>query len=283
MEWCRTPVVAIEDTVCYSRYCGYMAHLLLQASGRYTPPELQAESWTCTARVALVFGSIDDTGTLPTWSASAADEHTSVTDREVRSNYNISDGANTFSPTDYLEQQGEIAWVNLFAAAASNISFHAEIAELALYPIGSTGHVMEAGAAGTKAVARAVYEHGYPGVRGASVNQLGNPLTVSSCVSWQTKLVGRKGRGRMFLPGVISDCDNGTWAPADQAEFLDAGVAFANSLKLSAAGYNASLIVTGHPWTEYGKVMSVRSGRVPDTQRRRDAQLQEQYLVGPVA
>lgn len=258
-----------------------MPHLLLQASGKYRDPSLEAESWTCTARIALVFGGgVDDVAPLPTWSPQDATESTIDPGRVTDSNYNISDGGNTFSPTDFLHDQGEAAWKAIFLAA-TGIASQAWIHKLALYPIGTNGLTMET-SPGVKAVAASVYESTYAGMSGSNGNSNG-PMTVSTCVSWQSRISGKRGRGRMYLPYYVAGVSLGLFHPTDQANVATAGVDFGAGLELNnVGGISTALIVTGHPWTSYGRVTQVRSGRVPDTQRRRDAQLQEQYVSLPM-
>ena len=258
-----------------------MSHLLLQASGGYNVGELQAESWTCTTRLALVLGgAVDPVAGLPSWSANTADEDQPATGRVTTSNWNVGSSGNTFSPTDYLVNEAEVAWKSIFAALGTEISAMCVLRSLKLYPIGSNGKTQDAGAPGVKAVASSEFEDSYTGLTGNTSKA--NPLTVSSVLSWQTPVSGGKGRGRMYLPAVSTSVANGVWPTAAQTKFLAAGVGFIQKLTTNAAGISVAPIVTGHPWTHYGRITSVKSGRVPDTQRRRDAQIQEMHMVGKV-
>ena len=112
------------------------------------------------------------------------------------------------------------------------------------------------------------------------------PLQTSLVASLRTQQIGRRGRGRIYLPPLASSvmassgADAGTVAAATRAAI---GAQVGNMLKalqLKGTGPNslwAACIVTGAPYTAYSIINQVRIGNTIDTQKRRRASIAEVY------
>jgi hypothetical protein len=256
-------------------------HLLLKASGDYVPSTLPGEIWECNVRLALVFGAVDSIGTLPSnWSPEPWPISRTETDWTIVSNWRTHVGVEGFSPDDYLNDQAAGAWTDFMAAA--DLSNQCRLRTLGLYPIiGPSGNTAPAPPFAEGTPALLTWTDAYP-TGGSSSTQL--PPQDSVAVSWQTNQVGRRGKGRIYLPSatssVLSQAHIGT---TPQGEIRDAAVAFLEALSYSSGaedGAHVRPIVTGHPWAQYGVITSARVGNIMDTQRRRRNRLTEVYVSG---
>lgn len=264
-----------------------MPHLLLQVTGGYASNRtaLQSESWTCTTRLVLNTGNIDDIATLPTWVASSADEINIQTGFTTESNWNVKSGIDTFSPTDFLDNEATAAWTALLGATGFFPSA-VLLYRMNLYPVGTNGKVMEIdGLPGAKAVAEKNFDQGSE-LKGTSSGAM-TPPDVSYALSWQTKRSDGRGRGRMYSPPPVlavmgTDANDGVLDPAKQQVLLDAGVAYIQAMDGTSGAWGYKPAVIGSPWTNYSAIKAVRVGRNPDTQRRRTRQVSESYLSSQV-
>ena len=107
--------------------------------------------------------------------------------------------------------------------------------------------------------------------------------------SHRSAQIGRKGRGRMFLPAVNPnqlDQSKGQFTAASVTAAAAAQKALLEALTYSPVGPtdgHTHAIITGKPFTQYGKIDTVMIGAVPDTQRRRRKSLAQTYTSVPVA
>lgn len=258
-------------------------HLLVEASGVYTNAHLTEEIWAVTVRCALVFGTVDEAGTLPSnWNPVAANVNRTETDWKITGNWGISGGPGlTFSPDDYLDGQVAPAFRTWIAAGA--MSSLVQLTSCKVYPIGSpTG----------RAVPAPPYSQGTPIVLDWTQNfPVGTgtsgvfPPQIALVASHTTPQPGRRGRGRMFLPGLaISTDDTGQIKTGSQTTVLDAQIALLEALSVDGgvdpANFSLRPIVTGKPYVNYGMITGVNVGNRYDTQRRRRNQLTETRISG---
>jgi len=237
--------------------------------GGYNTALLAAETWAVNISLALVFGAIDDEADFPTLDIEPATLTGSGTNVTTTSNW-LAQGAPTFSfdPSSWLVDQGAVACNHFFQSDA--FSSLMEVREMALYPIDSTGR-----AAGGRSA------HGTfttPLVGTGSSTLL--PTEVSSCLSWQTPLIGRRGRGRIYLPGLPTEIVNDNSSVGTDYINLctSSGATLCQDLVLdsiSSSEPHVKPVVTGHPWTHYGVIKSLNMGNIFDAQRRRRRQLDE--------
>jgi hypothetical protein len=254
-------------------------HLYLTFYGRYSEATLDTETWQTGIRLALVFGTVDDVGTLPNNWEPVATSHDEADDNWTLSGNWSVDGplAQTFDPASYMVDYGiptAKAWIN-----QNTIHENAYLTGLKLFPIGTDGRAVPAVpyAQGSpiEVVMTDATDHG--GGSGTAM-----PLQLSAVVSNRTLQTGRAGRGRNYIPGPMVNALASSTNPHISTTY--AGYYLANHIAtlegLSYTGTGGSTahvrpIVTGGGYNKYGMITSVRVGNVFDTQRRRRRSLQE--------
>lgn len=253
-------------------------HLLLRASGDYVPNTLPGEIWQNDIRLALVFGTVDDIGTLPNdWSPQAHTISRTESDWTITGNWNTNVGLNIFQPDDYLNDQAAPAWTDFMANA--HLSNQVRLRRLQLFPIGAPdGKAVPAVPFAVGTACDLEYTSAYP-TGGEGGTQL--PPQNSIAVSWRTHQIGAHGRGRIFLPSSASgSLSQAKVAAGTQTDIVAAGVTLLEALAFTGTGSLAAHvrpIVTGKPFTRYGTITQVRVGSIMDTQRRRRNRLTEVY------
>lgn len=260
-------------------------HLLLSIIGDYTDAANVTESWVNTLRLALVFGAVDPVGTLPSdWNPVAQTINRTETFWTITSNWKITKAGASFQPDDYLNNQVAPAvstWMGAFARSS-----RVRVRELKLSPIGApTGRVVPAAPYTSGTPCLLTYTSAYPA--GGNSGEL-LPLQNAAVASHRTAQVGRHGRGRMYVNGlVVGDVQaDGRFAPGQKVGALSGQVALLQGLSYTGAGLGAPQvrpIVTGKPWVNYGIIEQVRVGDVIDTQRRRRRNLVESISSAPVS
>lgn len=245
-------------------------HLYLVAKGSYEDSSLSAETWQTGIRLWADISVPDDQGNLPTTGDYASDSGSSTEgDWDITWDWQwTTTGGTVIVPHDYLNDQAGPAFAAFFNAAY--VSAKTRCDSLTLYPMLATGRVFEA----RKAVL--TYHTGPPGTD--SSNML--PPEVSCCLSLQTPQVGRRGRGRMYMPpaGTGEVSSQGFVSSGHTAALATAGATLMAALAVESidpSSTHVRPIVTGVPYTRYGVVESVNVGNVWDAQRRRRRQLIE--------
>jgi predicted nucleic acid-binding Zn ribbon protein len=252
--------------------------MYLVVQGGYSDSANSAEIWQFGVRLALVFGTIDPTGTLPNdWDVLPATNSATTGNWDNTSTWIAEQSpSNDFDPMDYLTDQVEPSLEAFLSSGA--FSSHSIVQQVKLSPIDHLGHVI----GGRTAIGAA--NTSLPG--NASGNQL--PLEVALAVSTQTQVIGRRGRGRFYLPAhsVSQVSTDGRVSSTLASALLPAAVDFIEGLTFSSVGPlgpHVHAIVTGSPWTSYGTVTSLRLGDIWDAQRRRRRQLDETYTSASVS
>lgn len=259
-------------------------HLLLTWGGDYTDTQNSTEVWQNSLRLALVFGNVDDVGTLPSnWDPVAASVSRTETHWTITSNWTVDGpGTQTFSPDDFLNDQVAPAldtWVG-----QSGIADRLRLRWVKCFPIGSNG----------RAVPAPPYSQGTPCLlEWTSSYPLGDdggnmlPLQCAGVVSHRSNQTGRRGRGRVFRGGLsVNANDIHAMIPSTIAGYWkDAEIALLEAVAINVGSGPGDLVKTrpaviGSPWTQYGVITQVRVGDRVDTQRRRRAQLEETYVSG---
>lgn len=259
-------------------------HLLLTFGGSYTDASVDAESWQVGIRLALVMGSVDAVGTLPSnWDPVAHDINRTESLWTITGNWRIASltPPATFNPDDYLNDQAAPAWTTFLASTICSDKLKTEYAKL--YPIGApSGRAIPAVPYTSGTPCTLAWTSAYP--KGGSGSNL-LPLQNSFAVSWRTGQIGRRGRGRMFMPPttVAAPDAHGFLSSTFQTNVKNAAVAFLEDLAVTPVGPTAPHvrpIVTGSPFTQYGVINQVRVDNVIDTQRRRRRSLEGTILSG---
>jgi hypothetical protein len=250
-------------------------HLLLNWGGSYTQSADQPEIWQNGLRLIVVFGDIDTTGTLPSnWDVVPASQVDTDGNWDNTNVFGVDGpGLQTFDPLSYMKDYVQPTLEAYLST--SSFSSTTTLEFLKLSPIGPDGLVIGG---------RTCLSMANTSLTGA---QTGDrlPPQLSLGVSWQTPVIGRRGRGRIFLPSNAASqlTSAGRMSSTPQGAAKDAAVTMLEGLAYQAvggSGPNVQPIVTGDPWTNYGVITGVRVGDVLDTQRRRRDQLAETYVSG---
>lgn len=254
-------------------------HLLATFRGDYTDADLSAETWQVGVRFRASNTGGDSVGTLPNdFAPAAATINRDETNWTITGNWHLAGPAlATISADDWLNDQLAPAAATMIAS--SRFSNLVRLRRIDVYPIGTNG----------KAVPAPPYSAGTPVslVWKTSVEPKGTgtgsimPLQISCVASWRTQQVGRRGRGRVFLPpftvaALTADARFASSLP-DEVAGLCSNWLTDSAVDSGVSSTYIDAIVTGSPWNSYAKINNVRVGNVPDTQRRRRRQLVESY------
>ena len=261
-------------------------HLLLAFGGDYGAgaPALAAESWQCTIRCALVFGGIDDVGTLPNnWSPTPANINRVETNWTITGNWTVQQLPGTlFAPDDWLNNQVMPA-LSTWIQTPSVISTSVRLRFAKVFPIGTTGRAVPAPPYTTGTPILGTWTGTPPaGAVGGTIMPPQNSVVMSQ----RTSQIGRRGRGRFFAPPTgTSAVAAGILSSTYQTAMAAAHVALleALSVKLTVPNtINVRPSVIGKPWTQYAIINESRIGSVIDTQRRRRRSVVETTVNTPV-
>lgn len=260
-------------------------HLLLEIGGSYTSASgASSEIWATTLRFAIVFGTVDDTGTLPSTLGVLTHEVNRVeTGWTIVGNWKISNLGIDWSPDDWLNDvvAGTVSTWIATVIASSVVT----VETLKLYPIiGPSGKAIPNPDQTQGSPMTLTFTGTLPHGGGTSFPL---PLQNSVVASHRTQQVGRRGRGRMYLPVMAADGIDaaGRLTSTRQADVLAAQVAMVGGLYFSGTGtdlFNVRPIVTGKPYAKYGVISEVQVGNVMDTQRRRRDRLEETRISTPI-
>lgn len=255
-------------------------HILLTFGGDYVDSPNSAEVWQNSLRFALVFGTVDPVGTLPSnWDPVAVDVNRTETDWTITGNWTTQGpGGSNFNPDDWLNDQVAPALDTWLGTSGISDGIRATWAKV--FPIGTNGQAIPAPPYSTGSPILLSWTSAYPtGDDGANLL----PLQNSVVCSHRTSQTGRSGRGRMYRAGVSANANDssGRIGSTYTAFFLDAQIALLEALAVTTSGpgaFGLRPIITGKPYTRYGVINQVRVGDRMDTQRRRRNALDETYV-----
>lgn len=266
-------------------------HLYCVASGGYaaTPTALADEIWQFGIRIGIKPNSgFDPIGTLADdWDVVPANIDRTETAWTITSNWTTEAGVSDLDVGDYLNDQLGPAFRD-FIATSTLLSANVQLRQLRLYPIGSPdGKVIPAPPYAQGSPALLTYTGTQPvgGTSGAMM-----PTQNAVVVSTRTQQVGRKGRGRFYLPPIAAGtmgtgADGGVLPSAWRTTAATAAKDLLEALQLNATtgGIEARAIVIGAPFTQYALINSVRVGNVVDGQVRRRNSITETYTSQSVS
>jgi hypothetical protein len=250
-------------------------HVYLVVSGGYV--SIPEEHWQYGIRFALgswVSAPADD-GPLPTFVIDADSVNRTETDWTITSAWKTTIAAQNFQPDDWLNDQVAPA---VFDNFGNGLWGDVRVDSVKASPITATGHVAEG------RTSLLTWTSNHP-LGSGSVNPL--PLENSLAVSWNTTRPGPKGRGRIYYPVMshtVTDAE-GRCSTTQVNNTLAEVVAQIEAMVYQATGGGTLKIfpiVTGSPWSQYGKITEARVGNVIDTQRRRRRQTKEVYTGATV-
>lgn len=264
-------------------------HLYVVAQGDYTDSSLAGEVWQTGIRYfASATGTPDPVGTFPSsWDVVPMTHARTETDWRIDGNWSVEGGINDLDPADWLNDQLAPAFAAWMGQAA--ISSVCRLRALKVYPIGApTGVVIPAPPYSAGSPVTLTWTSNYP-VGGGSATAM--PLQCSLVMSHRTGQIGRRGRGRSYLPpspiGAMSTA--GSSASKVAAGYISGSLAAQvalledTAIDVAGAGFNCRPAITGSPWEDYAIITSVQVGDYFDTQRRRRNALNETYSTTAVS
>lgn len=250
-------------------------HLLLTINGYNAGTALQGETWQCGIRFLLDFGLSEPApiGTLPDdWNPTAVTINRDETDWTITGNW-YADGPLTasFQADDWLNDQVAPAMYDWMVGTKQ--SSNCRITSLNVYPIGApSGRSLPAPPYSSGSPVTLTWKTPY----GAGTTSGVLPLQCSIVASHRSAQVGRRGRGRIYLPptgsAVITD---GVLSGTNPQTVANAHAAMLEAVCDIPATPRLRPIVTGKPWSSYAVIQSVEVGNVIDTQQRRRRSLVE--------
>lgn len=262
-------------------------HLLLLIGGSYTDSTLSTETWQCGYRCSLNFGGgLDPVGTLPNdWNVVAASISRTETDWTIDGNWSVQGSlGETFAADDWLNDQVAPAVADWMLA--STMSSHTQVDYLKVAPIGApSGHYIPAPPYAAGSPVTLTWTSSKPVGTNANPHL---PLQVAAVLSHRTAQVGRRGRGRAFRAGFTTGAvgADGLFSSTMMSSVLAAEVAFLEAIALSLSVPNiiqVRPIITGAPFTSYGRIDAVAMDQVPDTQRRRSKSITKSVSTASVS
>lgn len=254
-------------------------HLLLNIRGDYTPAGLAAETWQIGVRWRASNTMADPVGSVPTdFAPIAATINRDETDWLITGNWFLQGPTtSTVHPDDWLNDQVAPAIAAWWGT--TRVSSQCRIVRLDVYPIGNNGKAIPAPPYAGGSPVSLVYKAGQQPVGAGGGNLL--PPQVSIVASLRTQQIGRRGRGRVYLPptGVGIAGSDGRVASTQPAPLAGDVSQFLTDCTVHEALTEVFIdpIVTGAPYSDYAVINQVRVGDVFDTQRRRRRNLTEAY------
>lgn len=251
-------------------------HLLLTISGGYTDSTLSGEIWQVGLRLALVYGTVDDVGTLPnTWAPKATSISRTETNWTITGNWFAEQvPGDPFAVDDWLNDT--VAPAVATWQATSPVATHCRVDSLKVYPIGSPlGRAVPAPPYAAGSPISLDWTSSHP--VGGNANPL-LPLQNALVLSHRTTQVGRHGRGRMYRAGLTTGAigsDSLITSTVRTAQ-VNAQVALLEAIATGSGltgVWNVRPCVTGAPYVNYALISQVIVDDVMDTQRRRTKQL----------
>lgn len=259
-------------------------HLRLVAGGGWTTGAIVNEEWAVGVRLVIKDGTVDDIGTMQdTWSVDSQIVNRTETHWGIVGNWKLSHLGATFSPDDYLNDQAAPAFATWMQALPAH-SDQCRMDWLKLSVIGTNGREVPPPGQTQGTPMTLTWTSSSPaGLNGGDLLPIQNALVASH----RTHVTGRRGRGRMFIPGFTASIVNhqGEMTSTSTDNTRAAQIALLEALALDVGGLvsvSVRPVVTGLPFTNYGVIDEVRVGNVMDTQRRRRGSLVETYSIGAV-
>lgn len=248
-------------------------HLLVVCSGDYTATAaaLTQETWQTGIRATLVFGSVDDIGTLPNnWDPAPKSINRTESGWTITGNWMIDGpGLETWEVDDWLNDQLAPAFTS-WVQRTNCFSQRVQLNTIKVYPIGAGGQVVPAPPYAVGTPVTLTFTGTPPG--GALGGAL-LPPQLSVVASHRTTQVGRRGRGRSFLPpGSALQLSEGILGSTYQTALLNSQVTLLEDIAYDNAGPGTSTIrpiITGQPFVDYAVITQVQVDSILDTQRRR--------------
>jgi len=241
------------------------------------------ETWQCGLRLYVHYGSSfpGDHGDFGGEDLIETSVSRTETDWDIVSSFKVGFLTNVFNVDDYLNDQAAPAWAALINDCAS---VHVQLDSIKASPILDSGDVWE------DRTAELTWTAAFP-IGSLSGDML--PTSISSLLSVKTGLVGRRGRGRLFLPpaGKTQLDADGRMTSTAQTNLVGFGQTFFPDVAYKSPaypGWSAVPIVAGKgpgsaTFDHWGRIDSVNVNNVFSDQRRRKRQAVASRVAGGVS
>jgi hypothetical protein len=250
-------------------------HLTLSGGYTFTTPE----TWQMGINFMLINSTTtpNNQGELPTFTPDPISVHRVESNWTIDSTWHVDMGAGAvFEPDDWLNDQ---VAATLFGTVFPRCSDKVRLLHIKANPVDHTGHVVG------DHFSLLTWTSSFTGG-----SESGNPMPLenSIAVSWQTPVLGKKGRGRIYTPVPASNSTDseGLLTSTLQDGLRDDCKAMLEGFALTGTLLNPVWmlpIVCAQDPTTYGVITSVRVGQVIDTQRRRRRSQPEDYHTAAVS
>lgn len=256
------------------------SHLYVVAQGSYRSGAAAGgkEIWQTGFRVGIGVGNGEPAsmGTLDTFGVVARPRTRNESTFTVEGNWTTEMGISDLDPVDWLADQVGPAWGGFVSSAI--FCSDVQLDTVKVYPIArDTGKVEPAPPYAQGTPVTLTYKAGsHPSGAGSQ----GLPLNASVVASLRTQQIGRRGRGRMYLPPApTSYMGNMLLTSAAQTAIGTATRLLLEGCRLNVStnGVWAYPIVTGGTYRDYAMVTRVLVGNVVDSQNRRRRGIDETY------
>lgn len=254
-------------------------HLYVVLQGDYSSTQMAGEIWQTGLRFGAspAAGTPVDVGPLDPFEVVALNQTVAEPTYNISSNWTTEMGLNDLDPVSWLNDQvrpAAAAWIS----AANLFSSSVRLKSILVYPIRSPdGHVEPAPPYLAGSPCRLDYTSSFP--TGAVAGML--PPQTTAVVSTRTSQVGRRGRGRMFIPPFGASASSfGRLIGSAQTAAGAATKTMIEAMRLDGGGPGGVWvypIVTGAPFSAYAVINQLRVGDVFDTQQRRRRSLVESF------
>lgn len=252
-----------------------ITHVHLAIHGRYKAATLAGEEWQFGIDFVPILGAtLEDVWSVtPNFDATYVPKTTSGTGYLGESNFLLEGGQNDIDPLDWLEDQVMPAAI-AYLGTANMFTDQTYIDDITCWPyVGQHVKQLPVGAAYATITPTVTT---WDGAVTSSTGAL--PPYASYAVSKETIANVPRGRGRFFPP---HNAYYNTWygqdgllAAAGRTAHAGAAATFLAALKVADADFTMWPVVIGNPWTTAYKIVGVSVDNLPDTQRRRKAQLE---------
>jgi hypothetical protein len=245
-------------------------HLYATVQGSYVSALLAGETWQFGVRFCTRPGltAPPALGSFVPFGVVAHNTSRVESDWTINGNWTTEMGASDLDVGDWLNDQVAPAAVTMLTS--SNFSSQVRLDAIKAYPIRTPdGHAQPAIPYATGSPMALEFTGTHP--VGAGSGAL--PPQVSAVASLRTSQVGRRGRGRCFLPALpVGYLASGTLDGSAASGIATAFATFLGSCALNGTGPGGvwvQPVVTGGTYTDYSVVDLVRVSTILDTQRRR--------------
>lgn len=255
-----------------------MTSYLLQFRGGWNAAPNTDEAWQFGLRLWIDTSVPDNSGLFPDTEVTPLDDSGTAGDYDWSTNWAI-EGLDDLGPQwDRIEGAALTFW----QSATTFVSTSCVLTSMRLYPIDNAGKVVQLD--NGAAVSNLIFHSPQAGSSSAALL----PLEVAAVATFDTYRTGPKGRGRFYVPGITTGAlgTQGRWSTDFQGNLAENTAGLLSDIALESptpTALHIRPVVTGPSgFNRYSVIKQVRSGSVPDAQRRRRNRVAETYVPAEV-